>query len=98
MVKLKFPSLNLDQCKDYIKRARISNGGSLTGLQMGKIIVLIKKLIKEGQSTHKQKEKFVGKTCNLCFRTFSRNWSCKRHIQKAHALKETDDKMEKPKL
>ena len=73
MVKTKFPSLDLDECKDLIKRAKVNNGGSLTGLQMGEIIVLIKTLKKERQSTHNQKKRYVGKTCYLCFRTFSRN-------------------------
>ena len=92
MVKFKFPSLNFDECKDYIKRAKVSNGGSLTGLRMGEIITMIKKLMQEESSKQKQNSSLVGKTCNLCFKKFSRNWACRRHIEKAHSTKETDDR------
>ena len=42
IVKDRFPAISDGDCRYYIKKVRVNNGGSLTGLKMGNILKLMR--------------------------------------------------------
>ena len=87
MIQVKYPTVNTAKAHVYVEKAREINGGSLTGLQMGDILNLLKGVMEEGHTEEKEmhdKIKKSGKTGSLCFRVFLYKWTCRRHMEKVH--------------
>ena len=42
IIENRFPAISDGECRYYIKKARVKNGGSLTGLKMGDILKLMR--------------------------------------------------------
>ena len=99
MLISKYPSLSLNEASKLILKVKKNHGGSLTGLQFGEILKLIKIEIKKDKQTdyhsnvelkenveknENETDKTFEKTCKYCYKIFLYRWTCKRHVRHVH--------------